>query len=130
MVSTLVVTLGNSGEALIEATNHIIGGSNTLGCYCVGWNVDLEEAKSELGAAIRKIDRGDGVLLLTDMFGGTSTNISLSFYSPNRVEVITGVNLPMVVKALTLPRNISVADASAVLRNQARKAIYIASEVL
>ena len=130
MVSTLVVTLGNMAEALIESTDRIIGRSDFVNSFCVDWNSNLEETKTQLAERIDQTNRGHGVLLLTDMFGGTSTNLCLSFLKPQKVEVVTGVNLPMIVKALTLPDHISVAEAAKILRNQGRKAIYIASEML
>jgi len=70
------------------------------------------------------------VLLLTDMFGGTPTNISLTFHQPGKVEIITGVNLPMIMKAITLPKGMTIREAASQLKHQAQKAIYIASELL
>lgn len=130
MVSTLVVTHGKIGEALLDATERIIGRSELVGYFCVEWDEDLEVAKRELGNRIKEIDEGQGVLLLTDIFGGTPTNISLAHHKPNQVEVVTGVNLPMIVKAMTLPGGILVSDAARQLRNQGQKSIYIASELL
>ncbi|CAM2068862.1 PTS sugar transporter subunit IIA [Sulfidibacter corallicola] len=130
MVSTLVVTHGEVAKHLIEAAEQIIGKSDSVGHFCVDWDQDLESAKEQLKKLIAEVDRGEGVLLLTDIFGGTPTNIALTYHKPHHVEVVTGVNLPMIVKAMTLPSGISVSDAGRQLRNQAQKSIYIASELL
>jgi PTS system mannose-specific IIA component len=115
-------------EALLDSAERIIGKSKSISCFCVDWGGNLETVKQRLDAAIHDADQGDGVLLLTDMFGGTSTNIALDYQQPGKVEVITGVNLPMIVKALTLPKGTTVADAATKLRDQGRKAIHIASD--
>ena len=130
MISTLVVTLGKVAESLIDSSERIIGKSPSVSYFCIDWGEKWEPAKARLERRIREVSQGEGVLLLTDMFGGTSTNIALDFQRPGEVEVVTGVNLPMVVKAMTLPRGISVAMAATQLREQGRKAIYIASEKL
>lgn len=130
MVSTLVVTHGEVAKHLIEAAEKIIGKSDAVGFFCVDWDQDLEAAKLHLKQRIEQVDRGEGVLLLTDIFGGTPTNIALTYHNPHHVEVVTGVNLPMIVKAMTLPHGITIADAGRQLRNQAQKSIYIASELL
>ncbi|MCB1051686.1 MAG: hypothetical protein KDC71_13895 [Acidobacteria bacterium] len=130
MIGTLVVTHGNVAESLVGVSTKIIGPCNHVGYFCVGWEDDMETAKVSLGKKIEQFDSGQGVLILTDMFGGTPTNISLTFHRPNQIEIITGVNLPMIMKAMTLPSGIRVSDAAQQLKQQAKKAIYIASELL
>jgi PTS system mannose-specific IIA component len=130
MIGTLVVSHGNVAESLVSVTTRIIGPCHHVNHFCVGWEDDMEAARTALGQRIQQIDHGHGVLLLTDMFGGTPTNISLTFHQPGKVEIITGVNLPMIMKAMTLPKGMAIRDAALQLRQQAQKAIYIASELL
>lgn len=130
MISTIVVTLGKLAESLLDSTERIIGKSQAVSSFCVDWTIDMEQVEARLQEHIKQVDQGQGVLLLTDMFGGTSTNIALDFQENDKIEVVTGVNLPMVVKAMTLPGTISVHEAALQLREQGRKAIYIASDRL
>lgn len=130
MIGTLVVSHGNVAESLVNVTMRIIGPCHHVSHFCVGWEDDMETARAALGLRIQQIDQGQGVLLLTDMFGGTPTNISLTFHQPGKVEIITGVNLPMIMKAITLPKGMTIREAASQLKHQAQKAIYIASELL
>lgn len=130
MISTIVVTLGNLAESLIDTSEKIIGESSAITPFCIDWDNDIDVVKARLGERIGQVDQGDGVILLTDIFGGTSTNIALSYQKANKVEVVTGVNLPMIIKTLTLPNTMSVKEAALQIREQGRKAIYIASERL
>ena len=129
MVSVLVVTLGKTAESLIEASERIIDRSGPVASFCVDWGDPLETARDKLGERIKDMDKGDGLLLLTDIYGGTSTNIAMDFREPEKVEVVTGVNLPMIVKAMTLPAGLSPGDAARQLRDQARKGLGIAAEI-
>jgi PTS system mannose-specific IIA component len=130
MVTTLVVTLGSLAESLIEASQKIVGRTDAVRHFSVGWDDDSEKAKQHLSDAIDAIDQGHGVLLLTDIFGSTATNIALKFQDREHIEIVTGVNLPMVVKALTLPSGIAVGEAARQLRTQGQKSIYVASELV
>lgn len=128
MVTTLVVTLGSLAESLIEASQKIVGRTDAVRCFSVGWDDDSDEDQKQLGKCIEEIDQGSGVLLLTDIFGSTATNIALTFQDREHVEIVTGVNLPMVVKALTLPSGIAVGEAARQLRTQGQKSIYVTTE--
>jgi PTS system mannose-specific IIA component len=130
MIKILVVTLGKHGESLIDATDHIIGRSDSVSYLTVDWTDNLASVKTRLSERIDALNQGSGVLLLTDIFGSTATNVSLEQAVPGVVEVVTGVNLPMIIKASTLDEGISLAEAANVLRNQGRKAISIAGEML
>ncbi len=130
MIKILVVTLGKHGESLIDATEHIIGRSDHVDSLTVDWNEDLATVKKRLEQTIHQLDQGKGVLLLTDIFGSTATNISLDHARPGSVEVVTGVNLPMIIKGSTLGEGTSLAEAANVLRNQGKKGISIAGEML
>lgn len=130
MIEILVVTLGKHGESLLEATERIIGRPGHIHSLTVDWNATLDEMKVKLEERVAAIDSGRGVLLLTDVFGSTATNISFRCMQQGRVDVVTGVNLPMVIKAATLDEGTSLRDAAIMLRNQGKKAITIASEIL
>ena len=123
MIGILVVTLGTVAKSFIDASQHIIGKSNVLDYFCVDWRDEVEAASARLGQRIVKMNQGDGVLLLTDIFGGTATNIALRHEVPGQVEVVTGVNLTMVVRARTLPSGLDVVSAADLLAEHARKAI-------
>lgn len=130
MIKILVVTLGKHGDSLIDVTEHIIGRSESVSCLTVHWTDNLASVKKRLTDRMQMLNEGDGILLLTDIFGSTATNISLEQAIPGVVEVVTGVNLPMVIKASTLDEEISLKEAANLLRNQGRKAISIAGEML
>ena len=104
-VGVLVVTHGQLAQELIEAARIILGREleeTRLQALSIGWNDDLDHSREQVRDAVAAADRGAGVLLLTDMFGGTPTNLCLSFLEDHSVEIVTGVNLPMVVKATSL----------------------------
>jgi len=112
-------------------TTRIIVGKNVEHVIpiSVGWNDDMADIQKTIAAAIAKVDHGDGVLVLTDMFGGTPSNISLSFMS-EKVEIITGVNLPMLIKIANLADRYGLKELSQLITEQGRKSIYLASEIL
>ena len=123
MIGTLVVTLGTVAKSFVEASQHIIGKSSAVDYFCVDWRDKVEEVSTRLGQRIEDMDQGHGVLLLTDIIGGTATNIALSHRKPGQIEVITGVNLTMVVRAWTLSEELNVASAAELLADQGKKAI-------
>ena len=103
MTKSLVITLGNLGESLLRSATEIIGHSDVIGTYCIDWHEHVETSRKNIGDRIEQMGDADGLLLLTDIWGGTSTNIALDYREPGKVEVVTGVNLPMVVTAQRLP---------------------------
>ena len=130
MIEILIVTLGKHGESLLDATERIIGRSNHVHSLTVDWNESLDAMKKRLDEKLDGINQSEGVILLTDVFGSTATNISLAKAAPGKLDVVTGVNLPMIIKASTLEDGISLKNAAEVLRNQGRKAISIVGEML
>jgi PTS system mannose-specific IIA component len=130
MVSIIVVTLGDLSAGLVACTEHIVGKVSHVVPFAVDWKEGIDDAGRALGKLIKERDQGHGVLLLTDIYGATSTNIAQAHMKPGQIEVITGVNLPMVVSAFTLSGETSLGDAAAKLRDQGRKSIYVASERL
>jgi PTS system mannose-specific IIA component len=125
-----VVTHGRLAEELVNATRMIVGGDESLAAVSLGWHDDPADARGRIEAAIRGADRGGGVLVLTDMFGGTPSNLALSFLEPGRVEVITGVNLPMLLRFASLRPDASFAETVRRIVEQGRSAIHLASELL
>ncbi len=123
MISTIVVTLGKLAESLADSAQHIIGQSDTLHYFPVDWGLGFDEIKNRLSKTIANVDHGEGVLVLTDMLGTTATNVACNFQKRGEVEVLTGVNLPMVVKVLNLPSGTPLQTAVDMVREQSRNAI-------
>ena len=129
MVGILVVAHGNLASSLIETAELIVGHvEGVKACsFCQG--SDVEKLRKMLKTSIKEVNTGDGVIILTDMFGGTPSNISLSFLE-EQVEVITGVNLPMLIGAITKRENRSIKEMAQLLKESGKRNIYIASEIL
>jgi mannose PTS system EIIA component len=130
MVAVLVITHGNLAEELVKAARRIVGDVGRLASLAIGWDEDVATARQKVEEAIRSVDQGDGVAILTDMFGGTPTNISLSFLARDKVEIVTGVNLPMLIKYTNLREPLTLRDLAARLSDQGRRSIQVASELL
>ena len=133
MLGLLVVSHGRFAEELVHATRKIVAGSETLEALeaiSMGWNDDLGEATTKIQQAVERVDRGAGVLVLTDMFGGTPTNVALSLLEAGRIEIVTGVNLPMLIKFTNLRTEMTLKEAAAEIASQGRESIHVASELL
>lgn len=130
MVGILVVTHGRLAQELLETTRIIVGKTvDHVVPISVGWNDDTVDIQKTIASAINKNDTGDGILILTDMFGGTPSNISLSFLS-EKVEIITGVNLPMLIKIVNVGDRMNLKELAQAIYDQGKKSIYLASEIL
>jgi PTS system mannose-specific IIA component len=127
MIGIVVITHGRVAEELVNAARTIVGEIPQIAAVSIGWTDDPAAAGAAIEKGLAEAGGGD-VLILTDMFGGTPTNLSLPFLS-DRVEIVTGVNLPMIIKASALREGALVEVARAV-REQGKGAIYVASEVL
>jgi PTS system mannose-specific IIA component len=127
MIGIVVVTHGRVAEELVNAARRIVGDVPAIAAVSIGWSDDPAAANSAIERGLAEAGGGD-VLVLTDMFGGTPTNLSLPFLS-DRVEIVTGVNLPMIIKASAL-REGSLAEVARAVREQGKGAIYVASEIL
>ena len=130
MVGLLVVTHGRLAEELAISARKIVGEVEGLEAVSIDWNDDVEEATRRIADARRRADSGQGVLLLTDMFGGTSTNIALSMLEPGKLEIVTGVNLPMLIKWANLREELSLEQTAEVIADEARATIRVASRLL
>ena len=127
MIGIVVVTHGALAGELVNATRTIVGDIPAIAAVSIGWTDDMNSARQAIEGAVAEVGGGD-VLILTDMFGGTPTNVSLPFLSP-KVEIVTGVNLPMLIKLTTL-REGELVEVARVVREQGKGAIYVASEIL
>ena len=130
MIGMVLVTHGALAEEFRAALEHVVGAQKNLATICIGPDDDMEKRREDIVDAIVKVDTGDGVALLTDMFGGTPSNLAISLLEKDKVEVVAGINLPMLIKLASIrdnePLNVAVLEA----RDAARKYISVASEVL
>lgn len=118
------MTHGQVATELLAAAETVVGELGHLSAVSIGWHDDVEAAKGEIERSIRRVAGDTGVLVLTDMFGGTPTNISAMFYKEGEVEIVTGVNLPMVIKLASLPDDVSLEEAAVLVEEAGKQAIY------
>lgn len=130
MVGLLVITHGRLAEELVNAARTVVPDAQGLAAVSIGWDDDVEAASKRIREEIGRLDDGDGVAILTDMFGGTPTNLAMSFHEPGSVEIVTGVNLPMLIKFLNLRDEVDAHSAARRIAEQGRQAIQVASELL
>jgi PTS system mannose-specific IIA component len=130
LVGGVVVTHGNLAAELVNAAETIVGDIRHITAVSIGWHDEVEIAREEIGRAIKRVDDGGGVLVLTDMFGGTPTNLACTFLGETQIEVVTGVNLPMIIKLADQQPDETLAVIARRVRDQGQKNIYLASEVL
>ena len=129
-IGGVIVSHGRLANELLTAAEAVVGELNHIAAVSIGWHDDVELAKNEISRAIKKVSSGSGVLLLTDMFGGTPTNVSAMFIKENEIEIVTGVNLPMVVKLASQHNEMSLSEMAKVVEEQGKQAIYRAGELL
>jgi PTS system mannose-specific IIA component len=131
VIGVVVVTHGQLAAELVNAAEAIVGDLPRFAAVSIGWHDDTDDAREEIKQAIARLQSESGVLVLTDMFGGTPTNLGLSFVEPERVEVVTGVNLPMLIKLSSLrPAQPELLAVARELRETGRNAIHVASDLL
>ena len=129
-VGVVVVTHGQLATELLNAAEMIVGSLPRFAAVSIGWHDDVSVARVEIERAITRVGAGGRVLLLTDMFGGTPSNLGLSFLEGGRVEVVTGVNLPMLIKLAKAPEEADLLALARDLREHGREAIRVASDLL
>ena len=123
-VGGVIVSHGQLAVELLSAAETVIGELNNVAAVSIGWHDDVEAAKAEILRAIKSVSQGAGVLLMTDMFGGTPTNIAAMFLEEGSVELVTGVNLPMVVKFANHSKEATLSDVAKEVEEQGRQSIY------
>ena len=129
-VAGVIVSHGQLAGELLAAAEMIIGPISFITAVSIGWHDDVDAARDEVQRAITRVSQGAGVLLLTDMFGGTPTNIASMFLEDGNIEVVTGVNLPMVIKLASHEGNDSLFETARRVSELGRQGIYLAGELL
>ncbi|MFM2100324.1 MAG: hypothetical protein RLZZ366_1863 [Pseudomonadota bacterium] len=130
MIGLVLVTHGRLAVEFVTAMEHVVGPQSAVEAICIGPDDDMEVRRNDIAMAITKVDSGRGVIILTDLFGGTPSNLAISLMETGKVEVIAGVNLPMLIRLEGARRTMSVVAAVAAAREAGRKYISVASEVL
>ena len=130
MIGGVIVTHGQLANELVSSAEMIVGEINHITAVSIGWHDDVDVAREEIARAVQRLDTGEGVLLLTDMFGGTPTNIAATFLGQAPVEVVTGVNLPMVIKLATQEKDETLPELARRVRDQGQQQIHLASDIL
>ena len=131
-IGVVVICHGRLGEELIRATEFIVGTQEAMAAIATGQEYDIEKLHQEIEAALRSVDQGRGVLILTDMFGGTPSNLGLAFMEEGRIEILTGVNLPMMIKLVRSRQDpeYEVHSLAEFLKGYAQRNIVLASDIL
>jgi mannose PTS system EIIA component len=130
MIGLILVTHGTLADEFVVAMEHVVGPQKQIATVCIGPRDDMEQRRKDIATAIKTVDEGEGVIILSDLFGGTPSNLSISLLDAGKVEVIAGVNLPMLIRLESARKNLSVTDAVAAARDAGRKYISVASELL
>lgn len=130
MIGLVLVTHGRLADEFRSALEHVVGPQTYLETICIGPDDDMEQRRRDIIAAVDRVEQGKGVVLLTDMFGGTPSNLAISVMDHGTIEVIAGVNLPMLIKLASVRSDKPLADAVTDARDAGRKYISVASQVL
>ena len=129
-IGLVLVTHGRLADEFCVAMEHVVGPQQAIAAICIGPNDDMEARRSEIAAAVTAVSGSGGCILLTDLFGGTPSNLAISLMEPGVVEVIAGVNLPMLIRLESARRTMEIKDAVRAARDAGQKYISIASELL
>jgi PTS system mannose-specific IIA component len=130
MIGLVLVTHGRLAAEFVRAMEHVVGPQERIESICIGPDDDMEERRNEIAAAIAAVEAGQGVIILTDLFGGTPSNLAISLMRSEEIEVIAGVNLPMLIRLEGARKTMNVKAAVAAAREAGRKYISVASEIL
>ncbi len=130
MIGVVLVTHGRLAQEFIDALEHVVGPQQNMAAVCIGPDDDMEQRRREIVESVAAVDGGRGVVLLTDMFGGTPSNLAISVLDQGRVEVVAGVNLPMLIKLASLRGEKPLATVITEAQEAGRKYISVASQLL
>jgi PTS system mannose-specific IIA component len=130
MIGLVLVTHGRLASEFVVAMEHVVGPQERIEAICIGPDDDMEARRNDIAEAIGRADAGRGVIILTDLFGGTPSNLAISLMRTERVEVIAGVNLPMLIRLEGARKTMEIKPAVAAAREAGRKYISVASEIL
>lgn len=130
MIGLILVTHGRLADQFVEAMEHVVGPQSGIATVCIGPNDDMEQRRADIADAIAAVDAGKGVIILTDLFGGTPSNLAISLLEAGRVEVIAGINLPMLIRLAGARKAMEVVEAVEAAQTAGRNYITVASELL
>ena len=130
MFGVVVITHGQLATELVNSAEMIVGDLPRFAAVSIGWHDEVNDAREDIAQAIERVRGDGGVLLLTDMFGGTPSNLGMTFLEKGRVEVITGVNLPMLIKLASVRESLDLRAVARDMREHGRNAIWVASDLL
>ena len=130
MIGLVLVTHGRLAAEFVTAMEHVVGPQEAIEAICIDAEDDMEARRDDIAHAVARVDDGDGVIILTDLFGGTPSNLAISLMSAGRIEVIAGINLPMLIRLAGARHTMKVKAAVAAAREAGRKYISVASEIL
>ncbi|MFZ5703898.1 MAG: PTS sugar transporter subunit IIA [Pseudomonadota bacterium] len=130
MIGLVLVTHGRLAAEFVTAMEHVVGPQTAIEAICIGPDDDMEGRRADIARAVAAVDDGSGVILLTDLFGGTPSNLAISLMEPGKVEVIAGINLPMLIRLEGARKMMKIKAAVGAARDAGRKYISVASEVL
>lgn len=130
MIGVVVVTHGQLAAELVNAAETIVGDLPRFAAVSIGWHDTVELARDEIAQAVARVDAGHGVIVLTDMFGGTPSNLAITFLADGRIEVVTGVNLPMLLKLAGAREVADLRELARRIREDGRNAIWVAADLL
>jgi PTS system mannose-specific IIA component len=130
MIGMILVTHGRLAEEFVKAMEHVVGHQENVATVCIGPQDDVEARRKEIARAIKKVETGEGVVILTDLFGGTPSNLAISLLEEGRVEVIAGINLPMLIRLAGARDKMGIGEAVNAARDAGRNYITVASEFL
>jgi mannose PTS system EIIA component len=130
MIGLVLVTHGRLAAEFISAMEHVVGPQLNIEAICIGPDDDMEARRRDIGTAVRSVEQGRGVIILTDMFGGTPSNLAISLMGTGHIEVIAGVNLPMLIRLASVRKEMNVAAAVEAAQAAGVKYISVASQIL
>ena len=130
MIGLILVTHGSLADEFVHAMEHVVGQQSGIATVCIGPDDDVEQRRKEIAAAIETVEAGAGVIILTDLFGGTPSNLAISLMEAGRVEVIAGINLPMLIRLASARGKLPIGEALAAAQEAGRNYITIASDLL
>ncbi len=130
MIGGIIVSHGRLAEEILNALTIILGEAPNIEAISIGWYDDVEDSKKKISQSLKRVNQKSGVVIFTDMFGGTPSNLSFSFLKDNQVEIITGVNLPMLIKFVSLQRSNNLKEVVKKVVEQGKKNIHLASALL
>lgn len=130
MIGLILVTHGKLAVEFISAMEHVVGKQDQVKAICIGPEDDIEARRVEILESVKELNSGDGVILLTDMFGGTPSNLAISVMGQDKVEVVAGVNLPMLIKLASVRAKLPLSEAIQAAQDAGRKYINVASNLL